>query len=138
MHPFTYLTVPTLMAEMEPEVGIALDIVPYNTFTFRCVANVPDTVLLQKSFEWRHGGNLIRDNGNTILISDQNTNMPRSTSELTVNALSIGSYTYLCSVSMLVPGGVNLVVHASGTVTVRGDVVALLVQLLIIHACIFF
>lgn len=108
---------------MQPEVGTALDIVPYNTFTFRCEATAPNTVLLQKSFEWRNGGNLISDNGNTVLISHLNTNMPQSISELTVNGLSIGSHTYLCSVSMLVPGGVNLAAHSSGTVTVRGDVV---------------
>lgn len=106
---------------MHPEVGTALDIPPYNTFTFRCAARAPDTVLLQKSFEWRNGRNLIRDNGNTVLISHQNTNMPQSISELTVNGLSIGSHTFLCTVNMMIPGGENLANSASGTVTVEGN-----------------
>lgn len=114
------ITVPTLTALMQPQTGIALDIPPYNIFTLRCVASVPDTVLLQKSFEWRNGGNVIGDNGNTVLISHHNNSKPQSISELTVNGLSVGSHTYFCSVSMLVPGGDTLVAHTSGSVTIQG------------------
>lgn len=112
--------VPTLTAVMQPETGSVLDVPPHNTFTLRCVATAPENVLLQKTLEWRNGGNIINDNGNTILISHRNTNLPQSTSELTVNSLIIGSHTYFCSVSMSVPGGVDLVVHASGVITVKG------------------
>lgn len=105
---------------MQSPTGIALDIPPYNTFTLRCVANAPESVLLQKSFEWRNRGNVISDNGNTILISHRNINMPQSISELTVNDLSVGINTYFCTVSISVPGGVDIVVHASGIVTVKG------------------
>jgi hypothetical protein len=106
---------------MQPETGTALDNPPYNTFTLRCVGRAPDRVLLQKSFVWRNGGSVISDNGNTILISHRDTNMPESTSELTVTGLPVGSHTYYCSVSMSIPGGVNIVAHASGVVTVKGE-----------------
>ncbi len=108
---------------MQPESGIALDIPPYDTYTFRCAASVPESILLQKSFEWRNAeGSVIRDNGNTILISHRSTNMPDSISELTVNDLSIGSHTYNCTVGISVPGGVDIVAHATGTVNVKGIV----------------
>ena len=112
--------VPTLTAVMQPETGRALDVPPLNTFTLRCVADAPDNVLLQKSFQWRNGGNVISDNGNTILISHQDSSLPQSISELTVSSLTIGSHTYFCSVSMSVPGGVDLVAHSSGVITVNG------------------
>lgn len=118
--PIIHTLVPTLTVEMQPPTGIALDIPPYNTFTLRCAANAPENVLLQKSFEWRNGGTVISDNGNTVLISHRNINMPQSISELTVNDLSVGSHTYFCTVSMSVPGGVDIAVHASGVVNVKG------------------
>lgn len=109
-----------LTATMIPETGIALDIAPYNTFTLRCAARTPDSVLLQKSFEWRNDGSVINDNGNTILISHRNANMPQSISELTVSDLSVGNHPYFCTVSISVPGGVDIVANASGIVTVKG------------------
>ena len=118
--PIVHTLVPTLTVEMQPQTGIALDIPPYNTFTLRCAAIAPENVLLQKSFEWRNGGTVINDNGNTILISHRNINMPQSISELTVNDLSDGSHTYFCTVSMSVPGGDDIVAQDSGIVTVKG------------------
>lgn len=112
--------VPTLTAVMQPQIGTVLDVPPQNTFTLRCAATVPESVLLQKTFEWRNGGSIISDNGNNILISHRNTSMPESISELTVNGLSIGNHTYFCSVSISVPGGVDLVTHASGVITAKG------------------
>lgn len=108
------------MVSMQPESATALDIAPYNIFTLRCVANAPEGVLLEKTFEWRNGGNIIRDNGNTVLISHRNTTMPRSTSELIVNNPSVGSQMYFCTVTMSVLGGVDLVAHSSASVIVRG------------------
>ena len=116
----SHYSAPTLTTLMQPEAGTALDIQPFNTFTLRCLARAPDGVLLQKTFEWRTGGNTLTDDGSTTLISHRNTSMPQSVSELTVSDLSRGSHTYFCSVSMSVPGGVNLVTHASGLVTVKG------------------
>ena len=110
---------------MQPETGTALDTPPYNTFTLRCAASAPDNVLLQKSFQWREGGNVITDNGNTVLISHRNTNMPQSISELTVSGLSVGNHLYFCSVSISVPGGVDIIVHATGTITVKGTLMKL-------------
>ena len=107
---------------MQPETGTALNIPPYNTFTLRCIATAPDTVLLQKSFEWRNGGSVISDNGDTVLISHLNTNMPESISELTVNDLAVGNHTYFCTASMSVPGGVTIADDASGIVHVKGKV----------------
>lgn len=116
------LVVPSLTATMQPESVTALDISPYNTFTLRCFADVPSNVLLLKSFEWRNGSTTISDNGNTILISDRNTNKAQSTSELTVDNPSAGSYTYVCSVTISIPGGADLVAQASSSVTVKGMV----------------
>lgn len=109
------------MAEMQPETGTALNVSPYNTFTLRCAASVPDTVLLQKSFEWSDGeGNPISDNGNSILISRRDLSAPKSISELTVNNPSIGNHTYFCTVSMSIPGGLNISNYTSGVVIVKG------------------
>lgn len=115
-----YFAVPTLMVTMQPEAGAALNIPPYNSFTLRCAATAPDGVVLEKTFEWINNGNVIMDNGNTVLLSYRDTNMPQSISELTVNDLMIGNHTYFCSASMLVPGGVNIVAHATGTIHVKG------------------
>lgn len=114
------ISVPTLMASMQPESGSVLDMPPFNTFTLRCAARAPDSVLLRKSFQWREGGTVISDNGNTLLISHRNTSMPQSISELIVSGLSVGRHTFFCTVSISIPGGVDLTIHASGIVTVKG------------------
>ena len=108
------------MVAMEPERGSVLDMAPFNTFTLRCAALAPDSVFLRKSFQWREGGTPISDNGDTLLISHRNTTMPRSISELTVSALPVGRHTFFCSVSISIPGGVELSSHASAIVTVKG------------------
>ncbi len=110
---------------MQPETGTALDVSPRNIFTLRCLASVQDNVLLPKIFEWRDEGGPIADNGNTILISHRGTSLPQSVSELTVSALSVGSYTYFCTVSLAILGGNNLVADVSGVVNVRGEMLAI-------------
>ena len=105
---------------MQPPSVKALDILPYNTFTLRCVASAPENIFLQKSFVWRNGSNIVTDNGNNVLITNHNVAMPVSTSELTVNEPSIGSYTYQCTVSMSVPGGLDLSTFTTGRATVAG------------------
>lgn len=105
---------------MQPETAAALNVPPYNTFTLRCIATVPDNVLVQKSFEWRDEDNVVNDNGNTILISRRNTSVPQSVSELTVNDPSVGSHSYSCIVRMVIPRGLNIDGNGSGIVTVRG------------------
>ena len=105
---------------MQPPSVKALDILPYNTFTLRCVASAPANILLQKSFVWRNGSNIVTDNGNNVLITNHNVAMPVSTSELTVNEPSIGSYTYYCTVSMSVPGGLDLSTFTTGRAIVAG------------------
>lgn len=111
------------MASMQPETGSVLDMVPFNTFTLRCAARTPDSVFLRKSFQWREGGTVISDNGNTVLISHRNASMPQSISELIVTSLSVGRLTFFCTVSISIPGGVDLTAHASGTVTVKGRLI---------------
>lgn len=108
------------MAEMRPPAVTALDILPYNTFTLRCIANVPADVILEKTFVWRNGSNIIADNGDTVLIANLNTAMPESTSELTVNGPTIGTYTYYCTVTISVPGGLDISAFTSGVATIEG------------------
>ncbi len=120
-------TVPTLVAEMRPPTVTALDILPYNTFTLRCIANAPADVILQKTFVWRNGSNIIADNGDTVLIANLNTAMPESTSELTVNGPTIGTYTYYCTVTISVPGGLDISAFTSGVATIEGN-------LLVVHS----
>ena len=122
MHSFQIL-VPSLTVEMAPETSAALTVLPYNIVTLRCVANVPETVLIEKYFEWRESDNVISDNGNSILISDHNTSQSESLSELTVINPSVGSYTYVCVVSLLIQNGLGIDGNASGVVTVRGKYV---------------
>ena len=105
---------------MQPPSVTALDVLPYNTFTLRCVARAPANVVLQKSFVWRNGSSTIADNGNDVLITNRNADMPVSTSELTVNEPLIGSYTFYCTVSMSVPGGLDISTFTTGTATVEG------------------
>lgn len=114
------VAVPTLMTSMMPEMGSVLDIAPFNTFTLRCAAFTPDTVYLRKSIQWREGGNILGDNGNTVLIANHNTTMPHSISELIVSGFSVGRHTFFCTVSISIPGGVILTAHSSGIVTVKG------------------
>lgn len=105
---------------MLPGTLAALNVSPYNIFTLRCVASVPDTVLIEKSFEWREGDDKISDNGNNILISNHNTSQPESLSELTVRNPSVGSHAYICIVSLLIQSELEIKNNASGIVTVRG------------------
>ena len=112
--------VPTLMVSMQPEIGSVLDISPFNTFTLRCAAFAPDSVFLRKSFQWREGGTVLSDNGNTVLVSHHNTTMPQSISELIVSDRSVGRHTFFCTVGISIPGGVDLTAHSSGIVTVKG------------------
>ena len=105
---------------MQPSSVTALDVIPYNTFTLRCVASAPANVVLQKSFVWRNGSSVITDNGNNVLITNHNTAMPVSTSELTVNEPSVGSYTFYCTVSMSVHGGLEISAFTTGTASVEG------------------
>ena len=105
---------------MQPATVTALDILPYNTFTLRCVATAPANIFLQKSFVWRNGSNVISDNGNTVLITNHNVTMPVSTSELTVNEPAIGRYTYYCTVSMSVPLALDISTFTTGVATIKG------------------
>ena len=120
-HDCTY-TVPTLAVEMQPPAVTALDVLPYNTFTLRCVASAPTNVFLEKSFVWRNGSSVITDNGNNILITDHDIAMSVSTSELTVNEPSIGRYVYYCTVSVSIPGGIDISTFTTGIATVKGSV----------------
>ena len=72
---------------------------------------------------WRYQGYIITDNGDTILISDYNTSMQQNTSELTVNGNAVGIYSYLCTVSISVPGGHDVFAYNTGTVTVKGNAI---------------
>lgn len=123
MCPCYFYAVPTLTVRMQPEIAAGLTVRPYNTVTLRCVASVPDDVLLQKSFEWREGDDVLTDNGATVVISRHNANMPESVSELTVNNPSIGSHAYFCIVRITIPPlarGLIIDGNASGNVIVRG------------------
>lgn len=114
---------------MQPPVVTALDVLPYNTFTLRCVARAPTNVLLQKSFVWRNGSSIITDDGNNVLITNRNAAMSVSTSELTVNEPSVGSYTFYCTVSMSVPGGLDISTFTTGTANVDGNTILSLIEL---------
>ena len=64
---------------------------------------------------------MITDNGDTVLIANLNSAMPESTSELTVNEPAIGIYTYYCTVTISVPGGLDVSTFTSGIATVEGN-----------------
>ena len=112
---------PRLVAEMQPPSVSALDVLPFNTFTLRCVARAPENVFLEKSFVWRNGSSVITDNGDSVLITNHNTTMPISISELTVNEPAIGHYTYYCTVSMTVPLGLDISTFTTGIANVEGN-----------------
>ena len=105
---------------MQPPSVNALDILPYNTFTLRCAARAPENIFLEKSFVWRNGSSVITDNGDSVLITNHNTTMPVSISELTVNEPAIGRYTYYCTVSMTVPLGLDISTFTTGIANVEG------------------
>lgn len=113
---------PTLTVIVRPAEVIALDHRQFNIFTLRCIANASEGVMLPKSFIWRNGDDVISDNGNTILIAYHNTTLPSSISELTVRRQEIGTYMYLCEVSISVPGGHNISISNTGSVTVKGNI----------------
>ena len=74
-----------------------------------------------KNFEWRLGDSILSDNGNSILISSRYLESALSTSEVTDIGKSIGSYIYNCTVSLQVPGGLDLRASAAASAIVRGE-----------------
>ena len=109
------------MVDVKPSAVTALDRIPYNKFTLRCIVSASEGVFLQKSFVWRNGDNIITDNGNTILIAYHNTTLPQSISELTIYRAAVGIYLYSCDVSISVAGGRDISVNDTGSATVKGN-----------------
>ena len=89
--------------QTEPSTLSVLDAMPYNTFSIVCTASVPTNVTGTKSFIWRRG---VSGTG-TTLTSDNNTRITTlnpgnatSTSVLTTNVTSAGTYLYTCDVNI--------------------------------------
>ena len=120
MYCYSIVIAPTLKAGIMPEAGRILDIFPFNIFHLRCVAKVPESVALLKTFQWQDNGKIINDNGNSVLISHINVSMSESISELTVSSPPVGRYTYVCTANITIPNGESLIRHASAVLTVRG------------------
>ena len=124
--PLTHICIPiilapTLVVDVKPSAVIALDHRPYNTFTLRCFVSASEGVVLPKSFVWKNGDNVTTDNGSTILIAYHNTTLPQSISELTIYRPAVGTYLYSCDVSISVPGGRDISVNDTGSATVKGN-----------------
>ena len=102
----------------EPSTVTVLDVAPYNTFSIVCTASVPANVTATKSFVWRRGpsgtGTVLTSSEGTS-ITTLNLGSATSTSVLTTNASSPGSFVYTCDVTVL-----SSVSSATTTVLVNG------------------
>ena len=86
--------------QTEPSTVTVLDAAPHNTFSIVCTASVPTNITTTKSFVWRRGPS----GTGTVLTSGVTTLNPgnaTSTSVLTTNASTPGSYVYTCDVTVL-------------------------------------
>ena len=99
LHPEIGLTVQT-----EPSTISVLDAMPYNTLSIVCTASVPTSIVATKSFVWHRGSS----GASTVITPDDNTRIttlnpgnPTSTSMLTANVSSAGTYLYTCDVTAL-------------------------------------
>lgn len=105
--------------QTEPSTVTLLDAAPYNAFTIVCTASVPVNVTLTKTFVWRRGsshtGTIITPGNGTRIIT-LNSGSATSTSVLTANASTAGSFIYTCDVTVS-----SFLSSASTTVVVNGN-----------------
>ena len=113
-----YLPELGLIVQTEPSTVTVLDAAPYNTFSIVCTASVPANVTTTKSFVWRRGpsgtGTVLTSSEGTS-ITTLNLGSATSTSVLTTNASSPGSFVYTCDVTVL-----SSLSSAATTVVVNG------------------
>ena len=104
--------------QVQPSVVTVLDVMPYNTFSIVCTATLPVNVTAMKQFAWYLGSsgsgtNLTSSTGTTI--TNLHLNNATSTSVLTTNASTPGSFFYTCVASVLSSQS-----SATATITVNG------------------
>ena len=75
-----------------------LDVAPYNAFSLVCTAAIPTNVTVLKQFMWQRGSTILMTGAGTK-ITTLNLNNATSTSVLTVNATTAGSFPYTCNVT---------------------------------------
>ena len=116
-----------------------LDAAPYNTFSIVCTASVPTNVTATKSFVWRRGssgtGSVLTFDNNTRITTLNPTNAT-STSVLTTNVSSAGTYLYTCDVTVS-----SSLSSATTTAIVNGMMkppIATVTYFLIIFYCILY
>ena len=104
--------------QTQPSTVTVLDATPFNTFSIVCTASVPANVSATKSFVWRRGpsgaGSVLMSSEGTS-ITTLNLGSATSTSVLTTNASSPGSFVYTCDVTVL-----SSLSSAASTVVVNG------------------
>ena len=104
-----------------------IDVEPLNTFSIMCTAVLPDGTAAPKSFRWERllqGTSVsenLTDNGDNVIIVDENLSSPTSTSILTVRENTAGNYTYTCTATLQTLPGDPIISGASSVdVVVRG------------------
>ena len=107
-----------LIVQTEPSTVTVLDATPYNSFSIVCSASVPTNVTATKTFVWRRGpsgtGTVLSSSEGTT-ITTLNPGNALSTSVLTTNVSTPGSFTYTCDVTVL-----SSLSSAATTVVVNG------------------
>ena len=104
--------------QVQPSTVTVLDVAPYNTFSLVCTAAIPTNVTAVKQFMWQRGSTDLMTGVGTN-ITTLNLNNATSTSVLTINATTAGSFAYTCNVTFLSSRStatVNVVVKGSNYV----------------------
>ncbi len=95
---------PTIVLSLSPDHAIRLPAEsPYNTYAIVCTATTPDTVVTSTSFTWTRideGVEVIKDNGDSVMIEYANLDQPTSTSTLHLVQDTPGNYQYLCQAAL--------------------------------------
>ena len=112
-----FFSVPKLEVYITPARAYAVDIEPYS---LHCFAGAPEGNVLLKTFFWSEDGVALTDDGVNTLIDDANTSSSHSSSELVTTRELAHTYNYNCTVSMMVPVGLEVSKTATARVTVKG------------------
>ncbi len=112
-----------MLVEVTPSTKAVL---PGSTFDLTCSATVPEGIFLPKTFQWFLGGppssSAIMEDSD-YLVGNYDLESPHSMSVLTVIDLSLGDYTYNCTVTLeITPSELVLQDSATSMVTVRGNI----------------
>ena len=101
------------------------NVAPYNTFTITCTASVPLGVVSPKTFQWRRQANRscseeipnLRNNSDSIIIVNTDTNEPLSTSMVSVKETLANTWSYCCQAVM---DELNIMTIESTSITITG------------------